>query len=84
MADLRGVARLGRALLRGELPLHDLRGAARRTAADPSRGAAPAGRAGASGSPRSASVSTLAYLLLFVLLRPADRARRPPTSSRCW
>jgi hypothetical protein len=35
LADLRGVARLARALLRGELPLHDLRAAAGRSALDP-------------------------------------------------
>jgi putative flippase GtrA len=74
LADLRGMARLGRALVRGELPLHELRAAAGRRAADvpgvPHRLTAQALRFAAIGA-----VSTLAYLLLFLLLRPAAGAQ---------
>jgi putative flippase GtrA len=77
MADLRGVARLGRALLRGELPLQDLRAAV---------GRSPAGGPSVPGVPRRLAwqavrfaavgmLSTLAYLLLFLLARPAMGAQ---------
>ena len=68
VADLKGVARIGKALATGAIPLLDIAGpTSRAVIAD----AAPPGlvrqmvRFGAIGV-----VSTLAYLLLFVLLRP--------------
>ncbi|MFC4951151.1 glycosyltransferase [Pseudonocardia sp. GCM10023141] len=75
VADLKGVARLGRALATGRLPLHELRGQLGRDAP-----AAP--DAGVAGVPRGLSgqlvrfaaiglVSTLAYILLYALLRGA-------------
>jgi putative flippase GtrA len=70
LADLRGVARLGRALVRGELPLQELRHAGARPANDPpgvpARLTGQAVRFAAIGA-----VSTLAYLLLFLLARPS-------------
>jgi putative flippase GtrA len=68
MADLRGIARLGRALTRGELPLRELRQQLGRQSIDVA-GVSPslamqAIRFGAIGF-----VSTLAYLLLFVAMR---------------
>src|SRR5262249_58245502 len=67
MADLRGVVRLGRALVRGELPLHELRHANRRVDPPgvPHRLTAQAVRFAGIGV-----VSTLAYLVLFLLARP--------------
>jgi putative flippase GtrA len=70
MADLRGVARLGRAFLTGELPISALREefGRDRLVADPP--GVPRGLAGQ--AIRFAVIgvaSTLAYLLLFVLLR---------------
>jgi putative flippase GtrA len=74
MADLRGVARLGRALVRGDLPLHELRAAAGRSAVDvpgvPQRLAGQAIRFAAVGV-----LSTLAYLLLFLIARPSMGAQ---------
>jgi putative flippase GtrA len=74
LADLRGVARLGRALVRGDLPLHELRAAAARPAVDvagvPQRLAGQAVRFAAIGV-----LSTLAYLLLFLLARPSMGAQ---------
>jgi putative flippase GtrA len=68
MEDLRGIARLGRALMRGDLPLHDLRAAAGRDAVEvpgvPNRFVWQVVRFGAIGA-----ASTLAYLVLFLLLR---------------
>jgi putative flippase GtrA len=69
MADLRGVARLGRALARGDLPIRELRQQLGR------------GRLEVPGVPASLArqalrftavgvLSTLAYLLLFLLARP--------------
>jgi putative flippase GtrA len=68
MADLRGIARLGRALVRGQLPVHELR--ARLGRDQPALPGVPISlvRQGI----RFAAVgalSTLAYLLLFVALR---------------
>lgn len=70
MADLRGVARLGRAFVKGELPISALREefGRDRLVADPP--GVPRGLAGQ--AIRFAVIgvaSTLAYLLLFVLLR---------------
>ncbi|MDT4913771.1 MAG: hypothetical protein QOC66_2899 [Pseudonocardiales bacterium] len=74
MADLRGIARLGRALVRGDLPLHDLRAAAGRDAVTvagvPQRLAGQAVRFATIGV-----LSTLAYLVLFVLARPSMGAQ---------
>ena len=74
MADLRGIARLGRALVRGNLPLHELRAAAGRdelaVAGVPQRLAGQVVRFAAIGA-----LSTLAYLLLFVLARPSMGAQ---------
>jgi putative flippase GtrA len=70
VADLRGVARVGRALLRGDIPVRELgqqlgRGAVA-VPGVPASLARQALRFGAVGM-----LSTLAYLFLFVLLRPA-------------
>jgi putative flippase GtrA len=74
LADLRGVVRLGRALVRGDLPLHELRKAAGRddlaVAGVPRRLAGQAVRFAAIGA-----LSTFAYLLLFVLARPSMGAQ---------
>jgi putative flippase GtrA len=74
MADLRGIARLGRALLRGDLPLHELRKAAGRDEVAvpgvPRRLTGQAVRFATIGV-----LSTLAYLLLFVLARPSMGAQ---------
>ncbi len=68
LADLRGVARLGRALARGALPLRELRAAVGREEVTvlgvPQRLAGQAVRFAGVGV-----LSTLAYLLLFVALR---------------
>ena len=69
MADLRGVARMGRALARGELPLRELRAQLGRAPIEvpgvPESLARQAIRFAAIGV-----LSTLAYLLLFLLARP--------------
>ena len=69
MADLRGVARVGRALVRGELPVRELRARLGRAPLElpgvPEPLARQALRFGAIGV-----LSTLAYLVLFLLLRP--------------
>jgi len=70
MADLRGVARVGRALVRGDLPVRELgqqlgRGPLAVSGVAPSF-ARQALRFGAIGV-----LSTLAYLVLYVLMRPA-------------
>jgi putative flippase GtrA len=69
MADLRGVARVGRALVRGELPVRELRQQLGRGPVQvpgvPESLARQAIRFGAVGV-----LSTLAYLLLFMLARP--------------
>jgi len=74
MDDLRGIVRVGRALVRGDLPLHDLRAAAGREAVEvhgvPRGLVHQAARFGAIGA-----ASTLAYLLLFVLLRGSTGAQ---------
>jgi len=73
IADLRGVARMGRALARGELPLRELR---------QQLGRAPIELPGVPGVPASlarqairfagiGALSTVAYLMLFVLSRDA-------------
>ena len=70
MADLRGIARLARALTTGTLPVHDLRTQLGRVPLEPATPGVPAGltrqliRFAAIGI-----VSTLAYLVLFLLLR---------------
>jgi putative flippase GtrA len=70
MADLRGMARLARAFATGRLPLDDLRAQLGRAPLEPATPGVPAGltrqvvRFAAIGV-----VSTLAYLILFTLLR---------------
>jgi len=79
--DLKGVARLSAGLLSGRIPLARLR---RELGRDPE----PAPERGlGSHLLRFAAVgvgSTLAYLLLFVLLRGGRWGRSSPTSSRSW
>jgi putative flippase GtrA len=74
MADLRGIARLGRALVRGDLPVRELRARLGRHQVDlpgvPESLVRQALRFGAIGV-----LSTLAYLLLFVLVRPSMGAQ---------
>ena len=70
MADIRGIARLTRAFAAGALPVHELRAQLGRAPLDPATPGVPAGltrqliRFGLIGA-----FSTLAYLLLFLLLR---------------
>jgi putative flippase GtrA len=79
LADLRGVARLGRALATGRLPLAAVRaqlGRAPLTSTNTSLAGEPPGLAGQ--AVRFAAIgvaSTLAYLLLFVLFRGAIGAQ---------
>ncbi|MBV9592309.1 MAG: bifunctional glycosyltransferase family 2/GtrA family protein [Actinobacteria bacterium] len=74
MADLRGVARVGRALARGDLPMRELRQQVGRDRLDvpgvSSRLALQAVRFALIGV-----ISTIAYLLLFVMLRGAVGAQ---------
>ncbi len=69
-ADLRGIARLARAFATGKLPVHDLRAQLGRAPLEPATPGVPPGltgqlvRFGAVGV-----LSTVAYLVLFVLLR---------------
>jgi putative flippase GtrA len=74
LADLRGIARVGTALVRREIPLHELRAAAGRDAlvvdGVPQRLAGQAVRFAIIGV-----LSTLAYLLLFLLARPVMGAQ---------
>jgi putative flippase GtrA len=74
VADLKGVARLGRALVRGDLPIRELRQQFGRAPIDvpgvPESLARQAIRFAAIGL-----VSTLAYLILFVLARPSMGAQ---------
>jgi putative flippase GtrA len=74
VADLKGIARVGRALVRGDLPLHELRARAGRDTlvvdGVPQRLAGQAIRFAAIGA-----LSTIAYLLLFLLARPAMGAQ---------
>jgi len=64
LADLRGIARLGRALVGGTLPLADVRDRIARPAVQTAGLVGQLGRFAAVGV-----VSTLAYLILFALLR---------------
>jgi putative flippase GtrA len=69
MADLRGIARLGSALVRGELPIRELRQQLGRGGVDVPGVPASLARQAV----RFASIgvlSTLAYLLLFLAMRP--------------
>jgi putative flippase GtrA len=68
LADLRGIARLGAALLRGDLPVHELRNANRRDDPPgvPSRLTEQAVRFAGIGV-----LSTVVYLLLFLAARPS-------------
>jgi putative flippase GtrA len=69
-ADVRGIARLARAFATGKLPMHDLRTQLGRTSLEPATPGVPAGltrqlvRFGFVGL-----LSTVAYLILFLLLR---------------
>jgi putative flippase GtrA len=70
VADLKGIARLGRALITGSLPVGELRGQLGRHPLEPATPGVPAGL------PRQLArfagigvASTLAYVLLFALLR---------------
>ncbi|HEX4102211.1 MAG: bifunctional glycosyltransferase family 2/GtrA family protein [Pseudonocardiaceae bacterium] len=70
MADLRGISRLVRAFATGKLPVHDLHAQLGRTSLEPATAGVPAGltrqlvRFGVVGL-----LSTVAYLILFLLLR---------------
>jgi putative flippase GtrA len=64
LADLRGVARLGRSLIRGDLPVRELRTQLGQRGAPPESLLRQAIRFGAVGA-----LSTLAYLALFLLCR---------------
>ncbi|GAB2471451.1 glycosyltransferase [Jatrophihabitans fulvus] len=66
--DLRGIARIGRALVRGDVPLSDFRRAAGRDTAV--AGVPPRLTWQALSFAAIGALSTLAYLVLFVLLRP--------------
>ena len=66
LADLRGIARLGHALLRGDPPLRELRGTAHDPLGVPPRMTAQALRFATIGA-----LSTLAYLALFLTSRPS-------------
>ena len=74
--DLKGVARVGRALASGELPLAEIRRQLGREPLDPAPPGVPVGmtrqvvRFAAVGV-----ISTLAYLMLFILLRPLAGAQ---------
>ncbi|WP_375489715.1 glycosyltransferase [uncultured Jatrophihabitans sp.] len=74
LADLRGIARVGRALARGDLPLRELRAAAGRdepiVPGVPRRLTSQAIRFAGIGA-----LSTLAYLLLFLAFRPSTGAQ---------
>ena len=81
MADLRGVARVGRALATGALPLRDLRQQLGRHPS-PSTGSRPACPGRSCGSRRSASGARSRICCCFCCF--AIRwARKPPTSPRC-
>jgi putative flippase GtrA len=70
MADLRGIARLARAFATGKLPLNDLRAQLGRAPLEPATPGVPAGLTGQ--LVRFGVVglfSTVAYLILFLLLR---------------
>ena len=69
MADLRGIARLGRALARGDLPLRELRAQIGRQRDRGAGRLAAAWRCRRCGSASVGVLSTLAYLLLFLLTR---------------
>jgi putative flippase GtrA len=76
IADLKGMARLGRALARGTLPLAELRRHIGRAPLEPAAAGVPAGLARQ--LVRFAGIgvaSTLAYALLFVLLRGVMEAQ---------
>ena len=70
MEDLRGIARLGRALASGRLPLHELRARLGRNALPTEVAGVPAGMPGQLARFALVGIaSTLAYLLLYGLLR---------------
>ncbi len=69
-ADLRGIARLARAFATGKLPVHDLRTQLGRAPLEPATPGVPAGLTGQLVRFGVVGVlSTVAYLVLFVLLR---------------
>ena len=70
VADLKGIARLGRALATGRLPLNELRGQLGRTPLSTDVAGVPHGMLGQLARfAMIGIVSTLAYLVLYVLLR---------------
>jgi putative flippase GtrA len=71
VADLRGVARLGRALATGRLPLSEVRASLGRGALQPPEGVPAAMLGQAVRFAGVGAVSTLAYLVLYLLARPA-------------
>jgi putative flippase GtrA len=78
LADLRGIVRLGRALATGGLPMAQLRRQVGRSAAGTGEAApgVPAGLAGQLARFAAVGVaSTLAYLAIFAVLRPAAGAQ---------
>ena len=78
VADLKGIARLLKGFGTGQIPV----AGDRRPVRQPGRRAEVAAATRACGSRPSASRRTLAYLVLFLLLRPIGP--RAPTWSRCW
>src|SRR5215213_2554876 len=71
VADLRGVARLGRALATGRLPLSQVRASLGRGALQPPEGVPAAMLGQAVRFAGVGAVSTLAYVVLYLLARPA-------------